>query len=118
MDISERLKAARAAMGKTQEQVAFEAGMNVTQYNAYERARSRPSPATLERIAAALQTTSEALTVPAAVSSSATRASSVPRADVIQNLRDRFREDIAAELGVASDLLGVRIELLGLQEIR
>ncbi len=57
MNLADNLRAARLAVGKTQEQVASKAGMHITQYNGYERGRSRPAAATLERLALALATT-------------------------------------------------------------
>jgi transcriptional regulator with XRE-family HTH domain len=111
MDIEDRLREARLALSKTQEQVAQEAGMKVTQYNGYERGRSRPAPATLDRIAAALQTTSAALRgeFEAARGGASAEAN---RSEVVRKMRAEFRARLAAELGLSQDEITVRIELL------
>jgi len=111
MEIASRLREARVALGKTQEQVAQESGMNVTQYNGYERSRSRPAPATLERIAAALQTTSAALRGeldPAP----ADRAAARSPGEAVRSLRDQFQAQLAAELGLSPQQITIRIEVL------
>jgi transcriptional regulator with XRE-family HTH domain len=109
MTISTALRAARLALGKTQEEVAVEARMNVTQYNGYERARSRPAAATLARLAAALDTTSAALlgTTPTGLCQE-----SRDPGDLLQNLRGQFQEQVAALLGLPPAGLSVRIEIL------
>ncbi len=103
MDISLRLREAREALGKTQEQVAHDAGMHVTQYNGYERGRSRPAVATLERIASALSTTSAALVSPE---------SAQPNFEAgFRAMREQFQAQIAGLLGVSPREVTVRIEL-------
>ncbi len=111
MATHDNLRDARAKIGKTQEWVATHAGMHVTQYNAYERGRSHPLPATLKRIARALETTSEALLG---------ESIQVPRADeriwsagiqTLDGLREAFRRDVGTLLGVAPAHLAVHIEL-------
>ncbi|MCL2081857.1 MAG: helix-turn-helix domain-containing protein [Oscillospiraceae bacterium] len=56
-----RLRAAREASGKTQKQVAKEAGIAEQQYQQYEYSKRVPSAITATRIAKALGTTVEAL---------------------------------------------------------
>lgn len=108
MEVNALLRERRHELGKTQEQVAREAGMNVTQYNGYERGRSAPSRVTLPRLAKALQTTPEAL-LPR---SSVKRPDCEARGDVVRRLRNQFRAEVAAELDLAPDSVTVRIELL------
>jgi len=110
MNIGDRLRAARLAVGDTQEQVAAKAGMNVTQYNGYERGRSRPTPQTMQRLAVALATDSATLSgephITVADGETTTAVSST-----IEKLRDAFRADVAAILGIAAKHIEVRIEL-------
>jgi transcriptional regulator with XRE-family HTH domain len=112
MDVSDRIRNARMLKGVTQEQVAAQAGMHVTQYNAYERARSRPAPATLQRVAAALGTTPAALLGATQRTDSITEDTGGKRPDLISSLRARFREDLAAQLGLDPGVIGIRIEIL------
>lgn len=110
MDVADRLRDARLGLGKTQEQVAFESNMNVTQYNAYERGRSRPAPATLARIAEALQSTSQALAgQPPAVDAAPTTAHGE---DALRRLKAEFQAQAAAILGVSPTAIAIRIEVL------
>ncbi|RWL99601.1 MAG: XRE family transcriptional regulator [Mesorhizobium sp.] len=108
MEITDRLRERRLELGRTQEQVASDANMNVTQYNAYERGRSAPSSVTLPRIARALQTTVEALQerVPAVRSNS-----TLGRGDMIRTLQNQFRAQVAAELNLAVEDVTIRIEI-------
>jgi transcriptional regulator with XRE-family HTH domain len=110
MKVGDRLREARLALGKTQEQVALESKMNVTQYNGYERGRSRPAPATLKRIAEALQVTPEALLgLPASADASVPLGS---RDEGLRALRSEFQGQVAAILGLAPAAIAVRIEVL------
>ena len=56
-----RLQAAREASGKTQKQVANEAGVTEQAYQKYEYGKRIPNAITITRIAKALNTTVEAL---------------------------------------------------------
>lgn len=111
MEIGSRLREVRVALGKTQEQVAQESGMNVTQYNGYERGRSRPAPTTLDRIATALKTTSAALRgeLDARPGDGAAARS---RSEAVRALRDQFQAQLAAELGLSPQEITIRIEVL------
>lgn len=61
-EIGNRIREARHKTGMSQEKLAAAAGgRNVTQINAYERGRSRPSPRVLGEIAQALGVTPEEL---------------------------------------------------------
>ena len=82
--------------------------MNVTQYNAYERGRSAPSPVTLPRLANALQTTPEILLHQSAARPEHDEA----RVDVLRRLRNQFRAEVAAELDLTPDDISVRVEIL------
>jgi transcriptional regulator with XRE-family HTH domain len=110
MEVSDRLRERRHELGFTQEEVAAAAGMNVTQYNGYERGRSAPSPVTLPRLAKALQTTQEALLGQAAVAT--TRRASEPRREALKRLKASFESQVAAELELAPTDIVVRIEIL------
>jgi transcriptional regulator with XRE-family HTH domain len=109
LEIKDRLRAARTAIGKTQEQVASEAGMNITQYNGYERGRSRPSLATLERLASALDATvpelSGEIPPPSEPLAEATTQS------VLSERIDAFRRQISVELNFPLDRISVNISL-------
>lgn len=110
MKIGDRLREARLALGKTQEQVAAESKMNVTQYNGYERGRSRPAPATLERIADALQTTPQVLLgLPATADGAAPLGG---RDEGLRTLRADFQSQVAAILGLAPAAIVIRIEVV------
>lgn len=103
MDVGTRLRQAREALGKTQEQVAHDAGMHVTQYNGYERGRSRPALATLDRIATALDTTSGIL---------CGRDGAQPEGNkLLRVAREEFQTQVAALLGVSPREVMIRIEL-------
>lgn len=58
---SEKLRARREQLGKTQAEVAAAASMSTVQYNGYENDRHEPSAATMERLANALKTKPENL---------------------------------------------------------
>lgn len=108
MEISAVLRDRRHEIGKTQEQVAREAGMNVTQYNGYERGRSVPSMVTIPRLAVALQTTTEALQGRGAVR---------PRigenkGDVLRSLREQFRAQIAVQLDLNPSDITIQVTIL------
>lgn len=60
-DVNVKLRAAREASGKTQEQVAKEIGIAEAAYQRYEYGKSRPNVITAIRISDALHTTVEAL---------------------------------------------------------
>ncbi len=111
MDFKERLRARRAELGLTQEQVAAAAGMNVTQYNGYERGRSAASPVTLPRIARALETTQEALLGQVA-SVTAARRGSESRREALQRLKAAFQDQVAAELELAPADIAIQIKIL------
>jgi len=102
-DIKDTLRAARLAVGKTQEAVAIEAGMHVTQYNGYERGRSRPAFPTLERLAVALKTTVAAL-------SSDIGQISADDSNV-QEMVDALRKAVASALGVPATRITLSIGL-------
>lgn len=108
MSIGENLKKARIQAGLTQEQVAAAAGMNVTQYNGYERERSRPSELTLARLAEALQTRLDVLAAyesePATPKPAATEGS-------IALMRDAFRAQVAEALRLPIEGVTICIEL-------
>lgn len=84
--------------------------MNMTQYNGYERGRSVPSPATLARIATALQTTPEALLGRGSAEAAHGETHETIGAH-LRRLRNQFLSQIAAELGLPSDEISVRIEI-------
>jgi transcriptional regulator with XRE-family HTH domain len=111
MEVSDLLRERRHELRMTQEQVAQEAGMNVTQYNGYERGRSAPSPVTLPRLAKALQTTPEALLRRSPVARP-DRGDNEGRGDLLRRLRDQFRAQVAAELDLPPDDVTVRVEIL------
>lgn len=111
MGISDRLRERRQELGKTQEQVAHQASMNVTQYNAYEKGRSAPSGVTLPRLAHALQTTEAAL-MGHGQPAKPGRPISEHRGDVIRRLREEFRAQVAAELDLAPSDIVVRLEII------
>jgi transcriptional regulator with XRE-family HTH domain len=109
MSVGNRLRDRRAEVNMTQEQVATASGMHITQYNGYERGRSRPAPATLARIAAALTTTPEAL-----LEQSNELATAYARAESDHSVRSLFgalRDAIAAQLDIQPDEVVIRIEL-------
>ncbi len=110
MDICHRLREARTAIGKTQEQVAIEAGMNVTQYNAYERGRSRPAAATLQRLAAALKTTPDAL-LQESESAIDNEVDALNQAQHVMGKIRALRTDLAAALGLGVDEVRIHVEL-------
>lgn len=105
MELGDQLRQARIATGKTQEEVAKAAGMHVTQYNGYERGRSRPAPETLKRIAHALDIPLDALE-PSPVVGGGNRSASG-----FDGLRDAFRREVAGMFGVPYDRISVRVEL-------
>lgn len=111
MRVRDRLRERRAELGFTQEQIAANAGMNVTQYNAYERGRSAPSQVTLPRLAVALKTTEADLLGEdgAAASRGVTNGS---RRNILKHLKTEFQARIAAELGLDASEVSIRIELL------
>lgn len=110
MVVSDQLRKRRLARNMTQEQVAKAAAMNMTQYNGYERGRSVPLPATLARIATALQTTpGELLDHGSDVSARSATHETVGAH--LQRMRNQFRSQIAAELGLPTDEISVRIEI-------
>ena len=109
MAVSNQLRERRLERNMTQEQVAKAAAMNLTQYNGYERGRSVPSPATLARIATALEATPEELL---GRGSAPARGETHQTVGVqLQSLRNQFRSQIAAELGLPTDAVSVRIEI-------
>ncbi|HEY8616297.1 helix-turn-helix domain-containing protein [Phenylobacterium sp.] len=110
INISDRLRQRRDELGMTQEAVAAAAGMNVTQYNGYERGRSAPSDVTLPRLAKALQTTQEALMGLAAIPT--TRRASESKREALKRLKVAFEAQVAAELELAPADITVRIEIL------
>jgi transcriptional regulator with XRE-family HTH domain len=105
MELGDQLRQARIATGKTQEEVAKDAGMHVTQYNGYERGRSRPAPETLKRIAHALDISIGSLGSPPAMGSG------TPSTSSFDGLRDAFRREVASVLGVPYERISVRVEL-------
>lgn len=106
MDLKDKLRAVRTSLSKTQEQVARESGMTITQYNGYERGRSRPAPATLQRIAAALQTTPEALQ--AGSQQPGQRNGLI----AVRKLRAQFQAECALALGFDAGAINIRIEIV------
>lgn len=111
MGFKECLRARRSELGLTQEAVAKAAGMNVTQYNGYERGRSAASPATLPRLAKALQTTPGTL-LGQMVSTASARRGAEARREMLQRLKASFQEQVAAELELAPADICIRIEIL------
>ena len=110
MDVRDRLRERRHELGLTQEEAAAAAGMNVTQYNGYERGRSAPSAVTLPRLAKALRTTQEALLGQATMA--ITRRGSEPKREALKRLKASFEAQVAAELELAPADIVVRIEIL------
>lgn len=111
MKVGDRLRLARQARGLTQEALAREAGMNVTQYNAYERGRSSPSPGTLARLASALGTTAADLQPPALADQAIGERGS--RTEITwAELRCDFQNRAAAFFGVSADEISVRVEVI------
>ncbi len=110
MAVSDQLRERRLERKMTQQQVAKAASMNMTQYNGYERGRSVPSPSTLARIATALQTTPEELLGRVSAVSANGEIHETVGAH-LQHLRNQFRSQIAAELGLPTDEISVRIEI-------
>ena len=111
MEMKDALRAARTLVDKTQEKVAAEAGMNVTQYNGYETGRSRPALATLERLAGPLGTSVKALMDELEPKRAAGVEVDQPT-QTVDSLRDDFRVQMAALLNVAADKLIIRVELV------
>jgi len=108
MSVGDRLRAVRLASEKTQEQVAEASGMHVTQYNAYERGRSRPADATLKRIAAALGVDLRELSATTPRSNSP-----VKQGGTVESALDRLRavvNDVAAEIGLDPERIRITIE--------
>lgn len=66
MVLAENLKAARKALGLSQEELALEAGVDRTYVSGMERGTRNPSLAMIARLAERLQTTPAALLTPAA----------------------------------------------------
>lgn len=108
MNISQALKLQRQRLNFTQEYVAREAGMNVTQYNGYERGRSAPAPDTIVRLAKALQTDVKSITN----SAEERPVGEVDKSNVVRDLKDQFHIKIASELGLYVDDIVIRIEIL------
>ncbi|MCW4117030.1 helix-turn-helix domain-containing protein [Aurantimonas sp. MSK8Z-1] len=104
MGLDRKLRERRQKLGKTQDQVARDAGMHVTQYNGYERGRSTPASATLVRIAVALETSVQALID--------TDEDPPASEDVLLRIRQDFCARVAAELGLPPENGAVRIELV------
>ena len=52
---ADKLRAQRLKIGKTQAQIANDAGMSTVQYNGYENGRHEPSETTMDRLAKALK---------------------------------------------------------------
>ena len=108
MPISDRLKVRRQELGLTQEQVAHLAEMNVTQYNGYERGRSTPAFDTMLRISKALKSEPESFNEPRTVDFSP----SGDRGSALRELKEHFQSQVASLLGVGSQDICVRIEIL------
>jgi transcriptional regulator with XRE-family HTH domain len=111
MDIGDRLRQARAKAGKTQEQVAHDAQMNITQYNGYERGRSRPAPATLERLATALQTSVAELSRSAEVEDEEQSTRSSIGEGALAQCFDQFKSDVASLLALPIERVSVHLEI-------
>lgn len=108
MSISDRLRAVRLAAAMTQEQVAEKSGMHVTQYNAYERGRSRPADATLKRIATALNVPVHELSATSPRSGTAADHDGTAET-AIQKLRAAVNE-VAVEIGLDPQRIRINIE--------
>lgn len=106
--VAESLRSRRQELGLTQEFVAREAGMNVTQYNGYERGRSSPAPDTIIRLAKALQTDRETLTDRKFKPSETGESKSV----LLRGHKEQFQIQIANELGLSVDDIIIHIEIL------
>ena len=111
MELKTALLAARTKACKTQERVALEAGMHTTQYNGYERGRSRPSASVLERLAGPLGTTVVALLGQQDVAGEPTDANISHEFETVESLRESFRLKLASLLKLHPDNLIVRVEL-------
>jgi transcriptional regulator with XRE-family HTH domain len=109
MAVNDEMLKRRRELGMTQEKVSQGAGMNITQYNGYERGRSSPTPPTLERIAKALSTTTEVLLNPGLIRSPQ---GSVSRTDLLSRLRSAFGNQVAEVLDLAPEDINIRIEIL------
>ena len=101
--IGDAIKSARLKAGLTQEQLAAAAGgRNVTQINAYERGRSRPSAPVLADIAKALKTSPDELLgnlVPSEPDADLSSVLGGLKAQLSKLLgHDRFRVTIALEI--------------------
>jgi transcriptional regulator with XRE-family HTH domain len=62
--VAERVKRGRKAAGLTQEELAFEAGLDRTYISQVERSKRNPTVVVLARIARALKTAPDKLLVP------------------------------------------------------
>ncbi len=108
MKISDTLRIRRQELGLTQEFVAREAGMHVTQYNGYERGRSSPASDTIVRLAKALQTDLETLTD----HNLARPETYKNKTALLRDHKEQFQSLIANELGLAIDDVNIHIEIL------
>lgn len=108
MTVSDRLRIRRQELGLTQEQVAHLAEMNVTQYNGYERGRSIPAVETMLRISKALKSEPRAFTESGSVDFSPTG----HRGSTFRELKEHFQSQVASLLGVGSQDICIRIEIL------
>jgi transcriptional regulator with XRE-family HTH domain len=108
MVLADRLRARRMEMGLTQGQVARRAEMSNVQYNGYENRRHVPSDSTLERLAAALETSVEALRAMAADRTRST-SNEVRLSALLSDVRTR----VAELLEVESKLVTVQISVNG-----
>jgi transcriptional regulator with XRE-family HTH domain len=109
MGVGERIRAARVERGLTQERVAALAGMHVSQYNGYERGRSRPAAETLARIASALSVESAEL-VGGAPESRFTNGD-LDGEPSIRELKERLASRVATLLELSADDVVVKVEL-------
>lgn len=108
MSLNDNLKAARLAAGKTQEQVANEAGMHITQYNGYERGRSRPAPTTLAKLADALATTVDKLE---AEKGPVDEALPLSRTSSFAQMKADLAAFVAETLGVSAQQVVIKVEV-------
>jgi transcriptional regulator with XRE-family HTH domain len=97
---AEKLRAQRLKIGKTQAQIANDAGMSTVQYNGYENGRHEPSDATMTRVAKALKTKADDLWYDA-----------VEDPETAAGLKAALQKRVAEDMGVKVNEVRVLIEL-------
>ena len=97
---ADKLRAQRVKIGKTQAQVASDAGMSTVQYNGYENERHEPNETTMVRLAKALKATAEDLWCDA-----------VEDPETAAGLKAALQKRVANDMGVKVSEVRVLIEL-------